>query len=169
MTSDHSLGARLRHDDPQLSLLSTRNRQVGVQVDTPLIFRPWALYSHPYKPESHVIFGVNHDCGSQWFPDPRVRRFFTRRMILIAQHDKPEQGKRRLGTSNEISARSLLQDSSDDEEIAVLTGRLSTQFRNPSLARAHRRSPLTNFRTSFSVFTPVHFVFAFIVCNFRLL
>ena len=73
MTSGYSLGARLRHDDPRLSLLSTRNRQVGVQVDIPLIFRPLLRFGRPYKPESHVIFGVNHDCGSQWFPDPRVR------------------------------------------------------------------------------------------------
>ena len=69
MTSDRSLDARLHHDDPQLSLISTRNRQVGVQADIPLIFRPWVRYSHPYKLESHVIFVVIHDCGSQWFPD----------------------------------------------------------------------------------------------------
>ena len=53
---------------------------------------------------------------SRWFPDPHERRFFTRCMTLVAEHDREEEEKENLGTfKGDISARNPLWDSSDDE------------------------------------------------------
>ena len=53
---------------------------------------------------------------SRWFPDPHERRFFTRCMSLIAEHDREEEEKEYLGVyKGEISTGNLLLDCSDDE------------------------------------------------------
>ena len=59
---------------------------------------------------------VSEGRTTRWFPDPHERRFFTRCMTLIAEHDRKEEEKEDLGTfKGDISAGNPLWDSSDDE------------------------------------------------------
>lgn len=59
---------------------------------------------------------VGEDGVSQWFPDPHERKFFTRCMDLIADHDREKEEKEELRSfKGEISEGNPVWSSSEDE------------------------------------------------------